>query len=450
MFRVRHSSGFASILALVFLAVFSALAIALMAAANGALLKADNQAHVQNALLASESGLAFYTYELQHIGMSGSLRGQAMLDSLASKLRADLNGKANLGGGTVGYDSTAITVPPISLDGGKSFTAQITLTAPDRLHLIVKGQVGAGAGGGGAAVSLQRQVGIDFHPTWDQAIGFGLCSRGPVEMGMNTDLSGVSQPSDGSIYSASSGVAISCGSGHISGDVTVSDPNAQTALGGTTVDGVVRKNAPPVTMPQIDRSSYKSLATNVMNSSSPPTGIYKNIRIPANTNPTFGGGVTLLGVIYIEAPNKVYFNNSVSFTGVMVADDPPAGSPDSDNYIYFNNNMTFKGPEHLPDTPEFTDVKKFQGSAILCPGFTMEFKNNMTSVGGIMALKALTAKNNVDSTLYGSLLIYGNVGLDFKNNSDLNISLSGSSPPVGFTGHGLPPLMPDPTTYVER
>jgi hypothetical protein len=267
---------------------------------------------------------------------------------------------------------------------------------------------------------------------------------------MNTDLSGVIVASDGSIFSAAPSIAVSCGSGHISGDVSVSTPGATTSLGGTRVDGAVRYNAPPVTMPTIDRTAYKSLATTEVGSGTNfSSGTFKNIRIKANTNPVFGS-VTIQGVMYIEAPNNIQFNNNVNFTGVMVADDPPANSPDTANYIYFKNNMTFNSVTQLPDTSEFAAVKQLQGSAILCPGFTMEFKNNMTSVGGIMALKALTAKNNLCSTVYGSLLIYGDGGLDFKNNSDLNIYLSGSSPPVGFGGHGKPALVPDAATYVEN
>jgi hypothetical protein len=203
-------------------------------------------------------------------------------------------------------------------------------------------------------------------------------------------------------------------------------------------------------MPTIDRSGYKALATNVMNLPNPPGGVYKNFRIPPNTNPTFGNSVTIQGVMYVQAPNKIYFNNDCAFTGVIVADDPPNGSPDADNYIYFKNNMTFNGVDQLPDTPEFVNVKAFRGAEILAPGFTMEFKNNMSSVGGIMALKVLTAKNNLLSTVYGSMLIYGDAGLDFKNNSDLNISLSSAAPPPGFKGHGLPPLMPAPPTYSEK
>jgi hypothetical protein len=80
----------------------------------------------------------------------------------------------------------------------------------------------------------------------------------------------------------------------------------------------------------------------------------------------------------------------------------------------------------------------------------MEFKNNMEYVAGIMALKSLIAKNNVDSTFMGSVLIYGDAGLDLKNNSDVDIRLSGSAPPKGFKGYGLAAPAVDPDSYVEK
>jgi len=453
--RVRRGAeGGALVIVLLLVPILASVGVALLGSSSMNLVQSSNLAAMTEARLAGESGLSFLVYELTHSGVSGSLRGQALLNSLAAKLGARLNGTSNLCGVAVAYNGSAITIPDIGLAGGRSFGGQITLPAADTLRLTVTGKCTAGAGA--SARTVQRLLSIDLHPTWDQALGFGICSKGPVELGMNTDLSGVTQPSDGSIYSAAIGSlacpAISCGSGHISGDVSLSPPNTMLSLDltGTVVDGTVRVDAPPVSMPTIDRTPYTSLATTVMNLASPPAGTYKNIRIPPNTNPTFDSAVTIQGIMYVQAPNKIYFNNNCTFTGVMVADDPPAGSPDSDNYIYFKNNMTFSGAQQLPDTPEFANVRKLKGSSILCPAFTMEFKNNLTSVGGVMALKSLIAKNNVDSTILGSLLIYGSAGLDFKNNSDLNVQLSGSTPPVGFTGYGLAPLAPDPATYVEN
>ncbi len=451
--RVRRGGhdarGVALVLALLFLAIFASMSVAFFSGTSMGLVESSNLAAIAEARLAAESGLSFLIYELSHCGVSGSLRGQALLDSLADRLSAGLDGTSNLGGQAVTYDGTTITVPTIGLGDGKNFSGQVTLSSsPDAVRLTVTGQYSAGAGA--SAKMVQRQMAIDLHATWDEALAFGICSKGPVEMGMNADLSGVERPSDGSIYSAATGVAVSLGTGHISGDVSVSAPSASTALTGTTVDGTVRYNAPPVTMPTIDRKLYREVHTTVMDSPSPSAETYKNIRIPANTNPTFDNNVTILGILYVEAPNNIQFMNNVTFTGVIVADDPPPGSPDSANYIYFMNNMTFNGVEQLPDELEFSKVRKLKGAAVLCPGFTVEFKNNLTSAVGVMALKALIAKNNLDSTIMGSVLIYGDAGLCFKNNSDVNIRLSGSSPPPGFKGYELPPLMPDARTYEEK
>ena len=446
-----RARGIAYVIALMLLAIFSALSVVLATTADLNARKADNQRKIQGARLAAESGLSFLTYKLAHCGVSGSLRGQTLLNSLADKIGADLNGMPVLGGGAVTYDSVAVAIPSISFDGGNSFTGQITLPSADTVRLTVTGRSAAGAGS--SATTVQRQVAMDFHPAWDQALGFGLCSKGPVELGMNTDLSGVSQPSDGSIYSAAPGIAIGCSSGHISGDVSTSDPNASMALGKTTVDGEVLPGVEPVKMPEFDRTPYKNISfteINAANKDSFASVPLKNVYIKARTNPDFNTE-TIHGVMYVESPNIIHFyGNDVKFTGVMVADPPPATSTDPENYIWFKNNMTFYSVDQLSDASEFTEVKKLKGAAILCPGFKMEVKNNMNSVAGVMALKTLVAMNNLDSTVFGSILIYGDAGLDFKNNSDLNISLSGSSPPPGFDGYGKAALEPDPDTYAER
>lgn len=447
-----HRRGLVSILAILFLAIFAALGVAFVSTTSLNVAQASNARQANDARLAAESGLSFMSYNLPQCGVSGALRGQALLNSTATKLAATLNGTANLAGATVSYNNTTITVPSINLGGGKSFSAQITLPAADTLQVQVIGQASPGTGSG---TTMQRSIKMNFHPTWDQALGFGMCSKGPVQMGMNNTFVGLTNASDGSIYSAASGIAVACGSGHISGSVSVSDPNATVSLASVQVDGSINYHAPQVTMPVIDRTGYKALATNTMNMSSPPSGTYNNIRIPANTNPTFGNNVTLQGMIYIEAPNVVTFGNSVTVTGLIVADDPPVGSPDSANAIKFNNSsnnaVAFNDVTQLPDNfPNKAALQIYKDAEILAPGFSMTFKNNFGSVGGMMALKSLTLQNNETSTVYGSLLIYGPAGVDFKNNDGVTIQLGQSSPPPGFAGYGKPPLVADPGTYVEQ
>ncbi len=422
------------------------------------LAQAKNCSMDQSARLAAEGGMSYLINTIENnLMVSGSLRGQVLLNTLESSFDAN---NTSLGTKKVTFypDANTVNIPSISIDPnntGQSFSATIALgkdanglTDANTLHLTVTGQYATGTGA--SAKNLQRKVSIDIHPQWDVALGYGLCSIGPVQFGNNTTIVGLYDAGDGSVYSEANGLAISCGSGHISGDVSVSDPNATVSMGGTTVDGGVIYHAPKVAMPTIDRSAYKALAKTPMSLANPPGGTYTNIVIPPNTNPTFGNSVTIQGVMYIQSPNKVYFNNDCNFTGIIVADDQAAGTGDANNYIYFKNNMSFNDANNLPSGAQFDAVKQLDGVSILAPDFTMEFKNNLTAGSGIIALKQLTAKNNLDSTFNGSLLIYGPGGLDFKNNTDLQVNLSSSSPPVGFGGHGLPPFFADPNTYREQ
>jgi Tfp pilus assembly protein PilX len=434
-------AGNTVVVVMVFLVLFGSMSLAFQAATTLNLAQSGNFRSQQTARLAAECGLAFHVNTLVDLGISGGLRGKALLDTAASSLQTKLDGTHNLQSKTVAYDGNTITIPSITLGSGQSCTATLTMKDPNTLHLAVTGQYSSGTGS--SITTTQRRLGIDLHPNWDETLSFGVCSLGPVTFGMNTTIVGATDPADGSIYSASPGLAVSCGSGHISGDVAVSAPGATASLAGTTVDGGVFYNAPPMAMPFIDRTAYKALATNIMNSPTPPGGTYTNIRIPANTNPTFSNAVTIQGVMYVQSPNKIYFNNNCAFTGILVADDQAPNSGDANNYIYYKNNMSFNDVNQLPSNDaNFTAVRQLEGVSILAPGFTLECKNNLTSVAGIVALKALTAMNNLDATFDGSVLIYGSGGLTFKNNTDLGVNLSES-------GHGMLPLTADPNSYAE-
>jgi hypothetical protein len=289
---------------------------------------------------------------------------------------------------------------------------------------------------------------MDLQATGNAALGYGVWSKGPITMGNNIDFDGLYFALDGSMYSASGGIAVTTGSGHISGDISVSDPHATVALGRTTIDGEVFYDAPVIAEPVVDRAPYLALPTTPLGAQR--TGTLTNKRIPANTNPTFSENVTIQGVLYIDAPNVVTFANSVNLTGVIVAADPPAGSADAANWISFKNNTNMRGVEELPNTSEFAAVRKLVGTSVLAPGFTLEFKNNLEAAAGVIAVKKLEAKNNLISTLYGSILIYGTGGLTFKNNSDITVDHSRYPTPAGFAGGGSAALTPLSATYAEN
>jgi len=412
------------------------------------LMQGSSHRAVLEARLAAESGLGFFVRRIEDIEVSGSLRGQALLGALATQLGTAMDNTANLNGQSIGYDGVMITIPSISLTGRKTFSAQITAPNDDTLRLTVTGTFTTGSDA--AALAVTRRITLDFMPVGNPIFGFALASEGPITMGMNSEFLGVAQPSDGSMYSKANFTAIDIGSGHVTGDLCISDPLATMSVSGVQVDGQKLYDVPPIDMPTIDRSVYEPLATNVVDSSTNfSSGTFDNIRIKAGTNPVFGS-VTIRGVMYVEAPNNIEFKNNVNFTGVLVAEDPPVGSPDSANYIYFKNNASFNGVEDLPDEPQFAQVRTMAGSTVLAPGFTMEFKNNFGSIAGVMAVKNLIAKNNLDATVYGSVLIYGTAGLTFKNNSTIRIDHSRHpGVPPGFEGYGRPPLSIVPDSYVE-
>jgi len=464
--RTRHDvRGGALIIVLLLLPILASLSVAFLSSSSMNLVQSSNLAAMTEARLVAESGLSFLLYKLSHCGMSGLLHGQALLNDVAAKLSS--------------YDPTlssydpnnaAITIPDIGFADGKSFGGRITLSDPDTLRLVVTGLYTSGTGA--CAKTMTRQVAINLHaPTWkEKASKFGVCSIGSVTFGNNTNLSGledangVPYDSDGSIYSGylGAGYAVSCGSGDISGNVSVLPGATVNVPAGTDWDD----DAEPVTMPTIDLKPYKSLLNipegmpGHVTTYDPNHPTYTNIRIPAGTNPVFGD-VTIKGIMYVERPNNITFSNGATITGVIVEGDPPTGWPDYYNYINFANDLTVNGIDSPAGVEtltgdEFSELRKLSGTTILCPSFTMgpppddkKPKNNMTYDGGMLAVKALDVKNNLTATIKGSMLIYGaNAGLYAKNNAIANIRLSSGSAPPGFEGYGLPPV-PDPSTYEE-
>jgi hypothetical protein len=443
--------AFVSVLALFLVCILVALAIAAVNSTSLGLVMSSNFDSALSARLAAESGLSFLANRLAHSGVNGCLRGKTLLKAVADDLREDLVGTANLNGEDVGYDGTTVTVPEspheIVFDN-RSFSARITLLSYDTLRLQVTGYHTSGAGSG--QVRAKQTVSLDYQAVGNAAFGYGICSKGPMTMSMNTFIMGVTDPDDGSIYSGATGLAITDGSGRISGNVVTSDPNATISMGSTVIDGDILDDVPPITMPQVDRALYAPFVQRIVDSNTnTSSGTFNNIRIKANTNPVFGD-VTIQGVMYIESPNNIQFPNNPTLTCVMVADDPPTGSPDSANYIYFENNATFDSIDRLPDSNDFAQLRKLGGTAILAPGFTMEFKNN-GFIAGTVALKSLIAKNNMSSTVDGGLLIYGNGGLTVKNNYTFNVDRSQySGVPRGFQGYGQPMLVALAESYVEK
>jgi len=445
----RHRSGAVYILAILILCVFAAMSVAFVATTDTALAKGNNNRLSLEARFAAESGINYLSHLLADASMSGSTL-EELLSSLATILSDELDGTGNLATGeTVSYDGTTISIPQIQVSAKQSCTAQIAVVSGSVIRLDVTGTIPVGGDGGSLTVS--RSIGIEFEPYTPSAFDYGIYSKGPVDIGSGLNFVGANQPEEASVYSEAEGKAIEIDGGYIDGYVRTLHADAEVDIG-ATVNKDIELGADPVAVPVIDTSAFIPFATNIVDSSTNTSdgGTFNNIRIEAGTNPSFDKAVTLNGVVYVEAPNKVSFKNNVTFTGVLITEDPGPGVSAADHYIDFKNNLTVRGVEDLPDSPEFSELRQMPGTAFVAPGFTLEFKNNFSTINGIVAAESIIVKNNLDGLVYGSILILGDQGVEFKNNAHVTIDRSkygGDS--WGFELTGPRKLAAKASSYVE-
>ncbi len=442
-------AGFISAIALLMLFIFVTLSLSIAATTDLELQKANNTKLILDAQLTTESGLEYSTHLLKSLEFSGGASISNVVDSLAAALSDELDGQALLQGELVAYDGNTISIPSISLGEGKSFRIELAAASATELQLRVFGQSSTPHGTVGRSISLNAELGASGNV--DE---YGVYSKGPVTIGQNFELWGANFPEEGSVLSTDPDLAISIPSGYIDGDVATSDPNASVDIG-ATINGYILTGVEAVA-PVIDCSVFEPYATNIVDGTTDTSGgTFTNTRIIAGTNPSFGS-VTILGVMYIEAPNYVYFNNNVSITGIIVSEDPGAGADPDDHYVYFKNNLTVNGLEELPDTSDsnFDQLRTMAGAAFILPGFTLEFKNNFSTVSGHIVAERMIFKNNMTGTIHGSLIVLGDSGLELKNNGNLTIDNSkyggGTTAGVIPGGTALKKLSFVPETYYER
>jgi len=437
------------VLALLLVCLFSSLAVAFISTTDLALCKGNNSRLALDARLAAESGMNYMVYQLTAEALPPGSTGQAMLDNLATSLADRLNETGNLGEAQVSYDGTTISIPPISLDSRRSFSAEITLV-DGKLRLSVTGQ--SPVCRQSADRMLARTLAVELESSYRSPLEYGIFSKGPVDIDMNLNLIAAGDPADASVYSAAQGNAIIIDSGYIDGNVSVCQEDAVINCG-ATVNGDIETGVPEVPVPTLDGSIFEPFATNIVDSSTDTSkgGTFENIRILAGTNPQFTKAVTIRGVMYVEAPNYVYFKNNVDFTGVIVTEDPGEDADPDTHKIEFKNNLTIRGIEELPDSAEFEGLKQYQGTAVIAPGFALEFKNNFSSVSGVIAAESITLTNNLDGLVYGSLVILGDGGVDFKNNAHLTIDHSkyNRAAPGLVAGTAPVNLVVRPSSYTE-
>ena len=135
------------------------------------------------------------------------------------------------------------------------------------------------------------------------------------------------------------------------------------SIGGSSISTVwqqfVHTGVSEPEFPTIDPSVYEPYATNIINGN--PSGKnFSNIRIKANTNPSFAGNTTIKGVMFIETPNRIRFTGNCTIQGVIVVQANPTGDLSS-NQLSFTGNVNASGPETLPAS--YGDLRTLTGAS---------------------------------------------------------------------------------------
>jgi hypothetical protein len=477
----RWRRGATAIIAMLYLVLFSSLAVGFVAATQTAVQVAYNDDAAQRSILAAESGVEFVTYYLSQLNVDKKTPRDQMMDLVFTQLGRMLNGSPNLSGGTIGMVNGVIQIPDdpkqfvrVNDDTGYGrFRAAIELKptpplppgsppntplpAPE-LHVRVSGFHKD-------FVSNARGVQMDY--VIDQKRGkrfqFGVASKGPIVMRSNAHIRGLTDQTMGSMLTTTtSNPAISmAGSASVSGGLVITDPGGRFSYSSNAKVGGFPASSPegqaavtigvddPPTFPNVDTDIFEPHATNVISTPGQTySGTIANVRIKANTNPTFDGQSTVQGVVYVETPNKITFLSGMKFHAVIAVQNNPTGDLTT-NTITFRSNSDIVGVQALPAGPQWDAIRELAGCAVLAPNFSVTINSNFGSVGGMIVGGQITMDSNASGTVTGGFLtLTDNAPLTFASNSNIIVKTpaTDAAPPGLYYDSAY---YPTPSTYDE-
>jgi hypothetical protein len=399
---------------MIFIVIFSALAISMLTLSGTNAQLASNQHKVDYALASAGSGLEVQRYWLNRVMMPSTTPVASYLSTIVSLVKDDLTaeGITNI---TLS-DSGSFAPVVLNSSNGQNFEGQLKFDVAYPTIMQVQ------ASGGSAPVS--RTIGVQFdivyyeHPIFN----YGMATKGPINYTGNPTTLVANDNWEADIYveSSSSLTAIDIeGNVNFDGDITIGNPAANVDFDGdvniagdngeTAIENHVSTAEESVDFPVPDTASFETYATGlVIDSSTDPNfflqpGILlKNARIIAGTNPNFIGNVIIQGILFIESPNVVIFSGNVLLQGIIVGDGDLATDPVTDSIDFLGNFAS----ESYPAGAEFDAIREEEGTSIMAPGFAASFQGNFSTVEGVVALSGMHFSGNVSALIKGTLINY--------------------------------------------
>ena len=270
----RMRNGAALVLSMIFVLIFSALAVSMASMSGVNVQIADNQHHVNSTLAAAHSGMEIIRYHLSNITVPGNIDDENRLSYVVSRLQNNLAQAGNTNIPTY-YANNTLYIRPVTLDSEstQSFTATFTAPDDDTLQISVVGING----------QFRRTitVGFDYAAVGSSLFNYGIASRGPVALTGNADIDGVNNSNEANIYIESQNDDIALyltGSSAIAGDIGIVNSDASVylrggnaSIGGETGDDAIENHVsngvPSTEFPEPDPGYFEQYVTNSLDPS---------------------------------------------------------------------------------------------------------------------------------------------------------------------------------------
>jgi Tfp pilus assembly protein PilX len=446
----RCRKGVALLLSMIVLAILSAWAVSICSMSGVNVQLAENQRKVNHARASAESGLDILRFWLDQVSMPGTTAASEKFSNLVTFLQNNLT--ANI---TSNYDGfSLITILPVTLEStaGQTFSAKIIADNPldaEILQVDVTGTYGT--------ITRTIRVNYNFGPRMNPLFQYGIATKGPLHLAGNIELGGVNVAVESSVYieSENENEALSIiGNSQIAGDVSITNPDAyvtlqggQAGIGGETgqeaIDNHVSVGDELIGFPVPNPGYFQQYVQNDIDTNDV---VFENIRIPADTNPTFSSGITLKGLVFIEPPNIVTFTGHVNITGIIVGDGDVSDDSGT-NQILFLGSVTSSPVSDLPLEPQFEQLREEPGTFLLAPGFSVSFGGNFETLNGVIAANGIEFFGDAGGTINGTAINYSDTAMNLTGNSDLSFNSGAVEVPAGFEFDIE--LKYDPASYSE-
>jgi hypothetical protein len=415
---------------------------------------ASNHHKVDCALGSATSGLEVQRHWLTPVTMPSSTPINKYFSTIMNTLEYDLDANSISNITLIKHNGT---ISPVTLDSatGQTFTGQMRISDSNSCILEVYST------GGNGQITRTIKVDFDIEPYKWPIFNYGLATKGPLNYTGNPRTTGVTSTWEADIYIESTGsdTALSvAGNTNFDGDIMIGNPDADAVFGGdvlidgdhgqTAIDNHVFIGVDPVEFPEPDTARFQTYATGITIDSStdlsaPGMNILVNAKIAAGTDPNFPKGVTIQGILLIESPNVVTFDN-VALQGIIVAEGDVTANPVTDRIDVLGNFAS--GP--YPAGAEFDAIRAEEGSSVVAPGFAMSFQGNFSTLEGVVAVSGVTFSGNVAAQIKGTIINYSDQPMVIEGNATMNFDRENSTKvPAGFDTHRV--LTYKPSSYDE-